>query len=89
MQEEMDSLQKNDTYELVELLQGKKALKNKWVFKLKKDGNKLMTYKAHLVMKGFGQKQGIDFDEIFYPVVKISSIQVILRLTTSLDLELE
>ena len=54
MQEEMDSLQKNNIYELMELPKGKKALKNKWVFKLKKDGNKLMKYKAHLVMKGFG-----------------------------------
>ena len=89
MQEEMDSLQKNDTYELVELPKGKKALKNKWVFKLKKDGNKLVKYKARLVVKGFGQKRGIDFDEIFSPIVKMSSIRVILGLTASLDLEFE
>ena len=53
----MDSLQKNDTYELVELPEGKKALKNKWVFKLKKDVNKLVKYKACLVVKGFGQSE--------------------------------
>jgi hypothetical protein len=41
------------------------------------------------VVKGFNQKQGIDFDEIFSPVVKMSSIRVILGLTASLDLELE
>ena len=89
MQEEMDSLQKNDTYELVELPEGKKALKNKLVFKLKKDGNKLVKYKTCLIMKGFGQKRGIYFDEIFSPFVKMSSIRVILGLATSLDLELE
>ena len=89
MQEEMDSLQKNDTYELVKLPEGRKALKNKWVFKLKKDGDKLVKYKARLVVKGFGQKRGIDFDEIFSPVVKMSSIRVILGLVASLDLELE
>lgn len=89
MQEEMNSLQKNDTYDLVELPKGRKALKNKWVFKLKKDGDKLVKYKARLVVKGFGQKRGIDFDEIFSPVVKMSSIRVILGLTASLDLELE
>ena len=89
MQEEMDSLQKNDTYELVKLPESRKALKNKWVFKLKKDGDKPVKYKAHLVVKGFGQKRGIDFDEIFSPVVKMSSIRVILRLVASLDLELE
>jgi hypothetical protein len=59
------------------------------VFKLKKDGEKLVKYKARLVVKGFNQKQGIDFDEIFSPVVKMSSIRVILGLTASLDLELE
>uniref|UniRef100_A0A2N9H483 Integrase catalytic domain-containing protein n=1 Tax=Fagus sylvatica TaxID=28930 RepID=A0A2N9H483_FAGSY len=75
--------------DLVELPKGKKALRNKWVFKLKKDGEKLVKYKARLVVKGFNQKQGIDFGEIFSPVVKMSFIQVILGLTASLDLELE
>ncbi|CAL5378709.1 unnamed protein product [Camellia sinensis] len=65
-------------------------LQNKWVFKLKKDGNgKLVKYKARLVVKGFGQKKRIDFDEIFLPVVKMTSIRVVLGLATSLNLELE
>ena len=86
----MHSLLKNDTYELVELPKGRKALRNKWVFKLKKDSDgKLLKYKARLVVKGFGQKKGIDFDEIFSPVVKMSYIRVVLGLTASLDLELE
>ena len=89
MQEEMNSLQKKKTYELVELPKGKKALRNKWVFKLKKDSEKLVKYKARLVVKGFNQKHGVDFDEIFSPVVKMSSIQVVLGLVASLDLELE
>ena len=59
------------------------------MFKLKRDGDKLVKYKARLVVKGFNQKQGIDFDEIFSPVVKMSSIQVVLGLVASLDLELE
>ena len=89
MHEEMNSLNKNKTYDLVELPKGKKVLKNKWVFKLKKDGDKLVKYKARLVVKGFSQKQEIDFDEIFSLVVKISSIRVVLGLVASLDLELE
>lgn len=56
MQEEMSSLQKNNIYELVNLLKGRKALQNKWVFKLKKDENKLMKYKARSVVKGFSQR---------------------------------
>ena len=90
MQEEMESLQKNHTYEIINLPQGKKALKNKWVFKLKKDGSgKVVKHKARLVVKGFQQKKGIDFDEIFSPVVKMTSIRVILGLVASLNLELE
>ena len=45
MHEEMNSLNKNKTYDLVKLPKDKKALKNKWVFKLKKDGDKLVKYK--------------------------------------------
>ena len=90
MQEEMESLQKNNTYELVKLPKGRKALRNKWVYKLKKDGRgDLVKYKARLVVKGFGQKKGIDFDEIFSPVVKLSSIRIILGLATNQDLEIE
>ena len=46
MHEEMNFLNKNKTYDLVELPKGKKVLRNKWVFKLKKDGGKLVKYKA-------------------------------------------
>ena len=74
MQEEMNSLHKNKTYELVKLPKGKNALRNKWVFKLKKDSEKLVKYKARLVVKGFSQKHGIDLDEIFSPIVKMSYI---------------
>ncbi|GKV15798.1 hypothetical protein SLEP1_g26549 [Rubroshorea leprosula] len=87
--EEMNSLHKNNTYELVELPKGRKTLKNKWVFKLKKDGDKIVRYKAQLVVKGFSQKKGIDFDEIFSLVVKMSSIRVVLGLAASMNLELE
>ena len=75
--EEMNSLHKNNIYELVELPRSKKALRNKWVFKLKKDGEKLMKYKTRLVVMGFNWEQGIDFDEIFSLMVKMSSIRVI------------
>ena len=59
------------------------------MFKLKNDNEKLLKYKACLVVKGFGQKQGIDFDEIFSHVVKTCSIRVILGLEDSMNLELE
>ena len=48
-----------------------------------------MKYKVRLVVKGFQQKEGIDFDEFFSLVVKMMSIRVVLGLVASLDLELE
>ena len=53
MQDEMDSLHENHTYELMELPQGKKALRNKWVYKLKiREDNSTPRYKARIVVKG-------------------------------------
>ena len=89
MHEEINSLKKNNTFELVELPKGRRALKNKWVFKLKRGDDNFIKYKARLVVKGYGQKKGIDFDEIFSLVVKLSSIRVVLGLVASLNLELE
>ncbi|PKI76595.1 hypothetical protein CRG98_002904 [Punica granatum] len=88
MNEEMNSLSKNHTYDLVKLPQGKRALKNKWVYRLKTE-NSGPRYKARLVVKGFNQKKGLDFEEIFSPVVKMSSIRVVLALAASLNLEIE
>ncbi|CAL1354730.1 unnamed protein product [Linum trigynum] len=90
MQDEMDSLYENKTFELVKLSKGKRALKNKWVFKIKHDEhNRQPRFKARLVVKGFSQRKGIDFDEIFSPVVKMTSIRTVLGLATSLNLEVE
>ena len=59
MHEEMNSLNKNKASDLVELPKGKKVLKNKWVFKLKKDGDKLVKYKARLVVKVSDRNKGL------------------------------
>ncbi|GKC46671.1 retrovirus-related pol polyprotein from transposon TNT 1-94 [Tanacetum coccineum] len=90
MVEEMEYLKENHTYELVELPKGKKALKNKWVYRMKMgELNSLSRYKARLVVKGFNQKEGVDFGEIFSPVVKMSSVRVVLGLAASMDLEVQ
>lgn len=88
-EEKMSSLRKNKTYDLLELSKGKRALKNKWVFKLKRDDKKIIKHKAHLVLKGFSWKKCINLDKIFLLVVKISSIRVLLGLVASMDLEIE
>jgi reverse transcriptase-like protein len=69
-QYKIDALSKNDTWELVDLLPGCKAIKSKWVFKLKADGH----FHARLVAKGFTQVLGIDYDETFSPVAHFKSL---------------
>jgi hypothetical protein len=64
-------------------------LQNKWVYKLKEEDGGKKWYKARLVVKGFAQKKGIDFDEIFSLVVKMTSIRTILSLVEVEDLHLE
>jgi hypothetical protein len=90
MQDEMKSLHDNHTFDLVKLPKGKRALTNRWIYRVKQEEHTSQPrYKARLVVKGFRQRKGIDFDEIFSPVVKMSSIRVVLSLAASLDLEIE
>lgn len=86
----MNSLLENKTWDSVNLPKGRKALQNKWVYNTKHEGDKKKErYKERLVVKGFSQKEGIDFTEIFSPVVKMSSTRVIVGLVATLDLECE
>uniref|UniRef100_A0A2N9IB18 CCHC-type domain-containing protein n=1 Tax=Fagus sylvatica TaxID=28930 RepID=A0A2N9IB18_FAGSY len=91
MVEENESLSKNKTWELTELPKGKKPIGCKWVFKKKeavseKEGER---FKARLVAKGYSQRHGIDYDEVFSPVVRHTSIRAVLALVADQDLELE
>jgi hypothetical protein len=56
---------------------------------LKEEDGGEKWYKARLVVKGFAQNKGIDFDEIFSPIVKMTSIRTILSLVVVEDLHLE
>ncbi|KAH9292507.1 hypothetical protein KI387_008911, partial [Taxus chinensis] len=89
MDEEHKSLMENQTWDLVKLPEGKRALQNKWVYRVKDEEGGKKRYKARLVVKGFAQKQGIDFDEIFSPVVKMTSIRTVLGIVAAEDLHLE
>ncbi|RDY14167.1 hypothetical protein CR513_00803, partial [Mucuna pruriens] len=81
MKDELKSMQDNNVWDLVELLEGVKPIDCKWIFKTKKDskGN-IKRYKIRLVAKGFTQKEGIDYKETFYPILRDRS-QGILRLS--------
>ncbi|GJU52716.1 retrovirus-related pol polyprotein from transposon TNT 1-94 [Tanacetum coccineum] len=86
---EMVSLEKNQTWSLVRLPAGKKALQSKWVFRVKEEQDGKKRYKARLVVKGFQQKQGVDYNEIFSPVVKMTTIRLVLSIVAAENLHLE
>ena len=89
MQSEMDSLHKKSTWELVHLPDGKRALPCKWVYKLKVIANDdKPKYKARLVAKGFRQQQGVDFEEILSPIVKMTTLHCVLALAARENMEL-
>jgi ATP-binding cassette subfamily B (MDR/TAP) protein 1 len=83
MKDEMSSLLKNKTWELTTLPEGKKALQNKWVYRVKTEHDGSKRFKARLVVKGFQQKKGIDYFEIFFPVVKLTTIRVVLGIVAA------
>ncbi|KAH9707327.1 Integrase catalytic domain-containing protein [Citrus sinensis] len=90
MQEEIEALHKNKTWELIPLPRGRKAIGNKWVYKIKRDGNdQVERYRARLVVKGYAQKEGIDFNEIFSPVVRLTTVRIVLAMCATFDLHLE
>jgi len=86
MHEEMEALHKNKTWDLVKLPNGKKVVGCKWVFTIKhKVDGSVERYKVRLVIKGFTQTYGIDYEEIFAPVAKMNSIRVLLSIVANLN----
>lgn len=88
MDDEMRSLIQNKTWEPANLPVGKKAIKCRWIFKLKEVPGKAARFKARLVAKGFSQKEGIDYSETFAPVVRYESVRTILSICAAEDYEI-
>jgi hypothetical protein len=81
MIEEYDSILKNDVWEVVPRPHGKLVVTSKWLYKIKHaaDGS-VEKFKARFVAHGFSQKEGIDYDEIFAPIARYTSIRIIISL---------
>eukprot|EP00253_Pinus_taeda_P008515 PITA_08515 len=81
MQKEYDALIKNDTWKLVDPPLGTKPIGCKWVYKnkYKADGS-LDKHKAKLVAKGFAQKEGVNYEDTFFPTTKWATIETLFSL---------
>ena len=82
MDEEMESLEKNGTWILVNRLGQQKLVGYKWIYKIEEEIPRVENarYKARLVAKVFTQKEGVDYNEIYSLVLRHSSIRVLLSM---------
>jgi hypothetical protein len=81
MQEEIDSVEQNHTWELADLPHGHHAITLKWVYKLKRNkAGEVVKHKARLVAHGFVQWEGIDFEEVFAPIARMEFVHILLTL---------
>ena len=88
MDTEMKAIEKNNTWELVELPDGVKPIGVKWVFKTKfNEHGQIEKYKARLVAKGYAQQYGINYTEVFAPVARLDTVRVLLAVTAQYSWE--
>ena len=84
----MSQVMSNHTWDLVELPEGKNVVGSRWVFKVKHNADGTVErFKACLVAQGYSQSQGVDYQEVFSPVVRYSSIRALLALANVRDWE--
>jgi hypothetical protein len=79
MNDELDQIEKNSTWELVHRPEGKNVIGSKWIFKNKlNEQGQVVRNKARLVCKGYAQIEGLDFDETFAPIARLEAIRMFL-----------
>ncbi|GJR22893.1 retrovirus-related pol polyprotein from transposon TNT 1-94 [Tanacetum coccineum] len=77
MQDELNQFKRLDVWELVKCLISRNIIEVKWIWKNKTDAkNTVIRNKSHLVSKGYGQEEGIDFEESFAHVAIIEAVRI-------------
>eukprot|EP00253_Pinus_taeda_P028648 PITA_28648 len=81
MDEEINAIERNKTWDLVELPKGKEVIGVKWVYKTKSNAEgKIERHKARLVVKGYKQQHGRDYEETFAPIAKMETMRAVLSI---------
>lgn len=82
MEEEISAIEWNNTWELVNLPGGITPIGVKWVYKTKlNEEGKMDKFKARLVVKGYSQRKGVDYEEVFAPVARWDTIRTLLAIS--------
>lgn len=82
--EEIESITRLESWELVDLPPGAKPIGLKWIFKIKRNSDgSINKYKSRLVAKGYVQRYGIDYEEVFAPVARIETIRFLINLAAT------
>ena len=81
MDEEIECIEKNQRWELVDVPKDKDVISVKWIYKIKKhaDGN-VQKHKARMVERGFTHQPGIDFNETFARVARMDTVRIVLAI---------
>lgn len=87
---ELSSIIDNNVFEICNLSIGRKTIKPRWIFDLRRNGNgDVVRYKARLVAKGYTQIKGVDHEKVFAPVIKLTTIRFLLALAAHRNYEIE
>src|SRR5438552_11302298 len=88
--DEIKAIIERNTCTLTDLPPGFKALPLKWVCRTKRDANNVFEkYKGRIVVKGYAQEAGLDFDKTFTPIIRIKSVRAILAIAVANNLILQ
>jgi hypothetical protein len=88
MAKEMRSIMENKTWELVDPPANCRPIGLKWVYKEKRNEHEIVVkHKARLVAKGYVQREGVDFKEVFAPVVRMESVRLLLAMAATKEWE--